>query len=77
MMVVYAVHDVKADTWSFPQVSPTIASAVRDFKALRSRPGVPGRDLECVYVAEWLSDKGELHPVERAVLVNADPEPES
>lgn len=71
-MVAYTVHDVVADTWSFPQVSPTEASAVRDFNQLKSRPNVPSADLECVLLGEWSPDKGDLFVHHRKVLVPAD-----
>lgn len=70
-MVVYTVHDIVADTFSFPQVSPTIESAIRDFKALQLRPGVPSDDLEMIVVAEWDDNEGKLFAICHDVVIKA------
>lgn len=71
-MVVYSVHDVVADTWSFPQVSPTKASVARDFERLKSQPNVPAADLECCLIGCFDPNTGKLIGSAPVVLVPAD-----
>lgn len=52
-MVLWSMHDLVADTWSFPQVSPTVEAAVRDARSILARPNVPFEDIEVIQLGLW------------------------
>lgn len=61
-MILYCLHDVKAETWSFPQTTNNPATAAREFELLKRRPEFPAADVEVVQVGTFDPVKGEIVP---------------
>ena len=71
-MILYCLHDVKAETWSFPQTTNNVATAVREFEHLAKRPDFPVPDIELCKVADFDNLTGGIKVDFQIVLKGSD-----